>query len=120
GSASDVEASSLGKFETERGAREGESCERKSYDQGERHPQHRRLSPGPFLLLARPEAIGDRTDDPDEKRNLRSAEPIFENRCRQKQATMVNKDAAPDRETIADVRHCLEHPRIPEQQLHQP
>ena len=55
----------------------------------------------------------------DNKRDLRSAEPVFENRCRQEQAAIVEKDAPADRNAVADIGQRLEHGVVPEQQLQQ-
>src|SRR5450759_4108850 len=87
--------------------------------QRQSHRKNRRLLPGPLLPLACPNIKGNRTDNADGERDQHPAEAVLEDRLRDEQSAIVEKDAARDDDTFPELRQRLEHGVVPEQQLQQ-
>ncbi len=93
--------------------------QRQPDDQRERYPQDRRLLPGSLLPLARPDIEDNGANDPGQQRDQHGAKAGLENRLRQKQAAIVEIEAAANDNAVANIRQRLEHCVVPEQQLQQ-
>jgi hypothetical protein len=76
------------------------------------------LPAGALLAPACPNSKYDRADGAHKQCDLHRAESAFENRRRQKQAAIVDKDAA-DGDALANIRESLENGVVPEEELQQ-
>ena len=109
----------LGVFERQRKSGERHDDQRQADHQRQADQENRRLLARLLLPAARPDGIDNGADDADAERNQHPAEPALEERLRDKEAAVVEEDAAGDDEAFADRRQRLEHGVVPEQQLQQ-